>query len=323
MSLAAPGPVEGPRPVAEYSGVTGGVPPVSGRAGSPQGQEDKPVPTAEGPDGARRALEDAGLPTTPATRSLVQAMAQAGLPATPAMLRRLVANWPDIPAEMRATALGLAARGLVPTAALLAQGPPDQGPPRPAQTIRSWMSRLGHPALTLLAGEGDPLASLMTWIDRLTPPEARLARQLRDPSAGDTFPDPGPRSGEWPTEEAWPQGFARMVDPAAPWTIPLAWGPWTGTWTHWDRDARTSAGPADAEQAWRTVLALEHPECGRVRLHLAGAGRQLVVRIQAEDPALREALAALVPEVSARVAELGWIGPPWAVDATDKEPHGS
>ncbi|MEB3203491.1 MAG: flagellar hook-length control protein FliK [Candidatus Sericytochromatia bacterium] len=323
MSLAAPGPVEGPRPTAEYSGVTGGMPPAAGRTGTPQGQREMPSPTTEGPDGARRALEDAGLPTTPVTRSLVEALAQAGLPATPALLRRLVANWPEIPAELRATALGLAARGLVPTAALLALGVPDQGQPRPVPLIRAWMARLGHPGVTLLAGEGDPLDALMAWINRLTPPEARLARHLRDASAGDPTHELPRQAGAWPTEEAWPQGHARLLDPAAPWTVPLAWGAWTGHWTHWDRDARSPEGPGDEARPWRTVIILEHPECGRVRLNLAGAGRQLVVRIQAEAPALREALAALVPEVSARVAELGWSGPPWAVGTTDEEPHGT
>lgn len=316
MSTAAPGPVEGPRHPAETSGLTGGATQGTGRPAprTPPTEEQEAPPD---PDGAARALEGAGIPATPVTRSLVKALAEAGFPATPALLRRLSGTWADLPADQRQTAMALAARGLIPTPILLELGPPDKGPDRPSARLRAWMERVGAPATSLLAGEGDPGLVLMDWVARLTPRAALLARRLgTDAGASDTSDSALADDDAWPAEEAWPQGFARMLDPAAPWTIPIAWGPWTGRWTHGDREPDEARGEDPGERPWRTVIALEHPALGLVRAHLAGVGRQLAVRMEAAHPGLRTALAALVPEVSARLAELGWNSPPWSVEPT-------
>ncbi|MEB3237723.1 MAG: flagellar hook-length control protein FliK [Candidatus Sericytochromatia bacterium] len=327
MSMAAPGPVEGPRHVAETSGLTGGATQGTGRPAPRTLSPEPPAVRQESPtdqDGADRALEAADIPATPVTRSIVKALAEAGMPATPALLRRLSGTWADLPAEQRQTAVALAARGLIPTPILLALGPPDKASDRPSTRLRAWMEQVGAPATSLLAGEDDPGLVLMAWVARLTPRAAMLARRLdTDAWASDTGDSAIADADAWPAEEAWPQGFARLVDPAAPWTIPIAWGSWTGRWTHGDREPDEARGEDPGERLWRTVLALEHPALGLVRAHLAGVGRRLAVRIEAAHPGLRTALAALVPEVSARLAELGWISPPWSVEPTVETDHGT
>lgn len=291
--------------------------------GNPGRKEpERPTGSTSPPrDAAGRALDEAGVPDSPAMRELVRTLVEAGHPASPAIVRRLVNVWQDLAPAARPAALALAVRGFLPSPALLALGGLTSPPPSSADRTRRWMASHGDTGQALLAGEGDLVTLLASWVRRLVPREALWGRHLAtgEPAASNPFTETEEQDTGLPLEEAWPQGAARLLNPWAPVTLPLAWGPWTGRWTHWEREARQPDEGGAMPGPWRTMLTLEHPERGVIRIVLTGSAQHLDVRLEASDPVIREALAGLVAEAAEHVGRLGWQTGPWLIVPLDEE----
>ena len=303
--------------------------PVAHAAGPAQ---DKPSSDGTDPGPGRdpvgRALDSLGLPDQALQRDVAAHLLEADLPVTRALVDRLAGAWPGLSAAERGVAVALAARGLLPTATLLALGTPGSAGTsdlRRRQALQLLADTSGTPdrASEGRASEGpDDLVSLLkSLLARWSPGEARLARLLREApseaSKGSLVDEDSALPGgdqEVPSgwlHEAWSQGVDRMLDPAVPQWVPFSWAGWQGAW-QWEREPDSGNGQGSP---WRTVLDLEHPDLGGLVATLSGQDRTLGLTLAVADERLREEIADRAPALRTRIEAMGWSIRVWNLEA--------